>query len=277
MRSALGTGSRRRPGLRRRRPGPRQRCLQRGCSQGGGLRALALLCAGLLVLALGACTAGGKGSSQEPKDQKTVLLTRKGESSIRVTESEENGNQIVRVNTVFRGEENTIVLDIDLPVYEVEIPLSLDQVLPQAGSAAVRGPEGQFQDLLIAQYLQKAQEAMLAGDYGGALKQVDTVLQIRPNHVQAHSMKGSVYYALGNYDLANQEWEYVLAQDPTNTEVLQFQEFLRNRASGQAPKLPGAPEGTQPPRNPASPRAPGGAAGGAGAANPAPGAGGTPK
>jgi len=218
---------------------------------------------GLLVLALAACSAMGGGSGNGgAKDEKTILLTRKGESSIQVTESEENGDQIVRVKTVFRGQENVVKLDIDQPVYEVEIPLSMEQVIPQAGSAQVRGPEGQFQDLLIAQYLQKAQEAMLAGDYNRALKQVDTVLQIQPNHIQAHAMKGSVYYALGNYDLANQEWQYVLAQDPTNKEVLDFQEFLKNRASGKPPKLPGAPEGTQAPPAPpggAQPPAGGGA------------------
>jgi Tetratricopeptide repeat len=241
----------------------------------GTLLPAASLLAVLLLAALGAgCSSQGSksGTSGDLKDQKTVLLTRKGENSIRVTEAEEDGNQVVRVNTVFRGEENTIVLNIDQPVYEVEIPLSLDQVIPQAASAAVRGPEGQFQDLLIAQYLQKAQEAMLAGDYNGALKQVDTVLQIRPNHVQAHSMKGSVYYALGNYELANQEWEYVLAQDPSNKEVLDFKAFLSNRTSGRPPKLPGAPEGTQAPQAPAARGASGGAApSGAGAPAPTPG------
>lgn len=222
MRSASGTGSSR-----------------------GTLRWLALLAAtGLLAAVLGACgSMGGKGNGTE----KTVLLTRKGESSIQVTESELNGDQIVRINTNFQGEQNSIVLDIDQPVYEVEIPLTLEQVLPPGAASAARGPEGQFQDLLVAQYLQKVQEAMLAGDYNGALRQVDTVLQVQPNNVPAHTMKGSIYYALGNYELANQEWEQVLALDPSNKEVLDFQEFLRNRSSGQAPKLPGAPTGTQAP------------------------------
>ena len=239
MRSASGTGSEPRAGR-----GPVRRAAP-------ALPAVTLLAAALLATALLAACAGGKAKSSdatapEDKNAKTVLLTRRGESSIKVSESEQDGNQIVRVHTVFQGQENTIVLDIDLPVYEVEIPLSLEQVLPQAASARARGPEGQFQDLLIAQYLQKAQEAMMAGDYNGALKQVDTVLQIQPSHMQAHSMKGSVYYALGSYDLANQEWEYVLAQDPSNKEVLDFKTFLNNRATGQPPKLPGAPEGTRP-------------------------------
>jgi hypothetical protein len=218
----------------------------------GVLALLAAACSGRGAGKDAGAAGSGAGGPNDP-NAKTVLLTRKGESSIQVTESEQNGNQIVRVNTVFRGQESTIVLDIDLPVYEVEIPLSLEQVMPQAASAQVRGPEGQFQDLLVAQWLQKAQESMLQGDYNAALRQVDTVLQVQPNHIPARTMKGSVYYALGNYELANQEWEYVLGQDPSNKEVLEFKEFLRNRSSGQAPKLPGAPPGTQAPGTQAPP------------------------
>ena len=212
----------------------------------------------LVAFALAGCR-----SSAPDEGGRTVLSTRSGETLIEVKESDQGGSKVVRVKTQFRGEESNIVLNIDEATYEVEIPLSLEQVLPQAGSAQVRGPEGQFQDLLIAQYLQKAQEAMMAGDYNGALKNVDTVLQIQPNHLQSRAMKGSVYYALGNYDLANQEWEYVLAQDPSNKEVADFKAFLGNRASGQAPKLPGAPEGTKPPaKAPSGPATPPAASGG---------------
>lgn len=245
MRSVSGTGSR-----RRRMP--------------AGVAALAAL-AILAVLPAGGCSRDGSGigGGSGGKEEKTVLVTRKGESSIKVTESEENGDQVVRVNTVFRGETNTIVLDIDQPVYEVEIPLSIDQVIPQSASAQVRGPEGQFQDLMIAQYLQKAQEAMVAGDYNAALRQVNTVLQVKPNHIQAHSMKGSVYYALGNYALAKEEWQYVLAQDPSNKEVQDFMDFLKNRGGNRPPGLPATPPAARAPARPPAPpsAAPPGAAG----------------
>jgi tetratricopeptide (TPR) repeat protein len=234
MRSALATAS------KAARSGPASRAL-----------ALALL---PLVLALAGCGNGNGGDGTE----RTVLLTRRGESSIQVTESERDGNQIVRISTVFQGQENIIVLDIDLPVYDVEIPLSLEQVMPAAAAAQVRGPEGQFQDLLIAQTLQKAQQAMVAGDYNGALQQVDVVLQIKPNHVQAHAMKGSVYYALGNYELANEEWEYVLSLDPSNKEVQDFKEFLRNRPATRPPALPGTPGTGGPGGAPRLPGTPGG-------------------
>ena len=172
---------------------------------------------------------------------KTVLATRQGESQIQVTESEEDGNQLIRIRMVYNGEENTIVLNIDQPVYDVEIPLSLESVMPKSARPEARGPEGQFQDLLIAQYLEKAQELMMGGDYNGALRQVNMVLLTKPDHIQGHTMKGSVYYALGNYQLANEEWEYVLSLDPSNQEVANFKEFLKNRQGRQQPPLPGAP------------------------------------
>ena len=198
-----------------------------------GWVALALVA---LVL-LGACSASKKGETPG----KTVLAAKQGESSIQVTESEIDGNQVVRINTKYRGEDHSIVLQIDQDVYDVEIPLTLEQIAPQSTAAAATGPEGQFQDMLIAQYFEKAQEAMLAGDYAAALRQVNLVLLTRPDHVQAHSMKGSVYYAMGNYQLAEEEWKRVLQLDPSNTEVRQFMDFLKNKKGAPQPPLPGAP------------------------------------
>jgi hypothetical protein len=57
-------------------------------------------------------------------------------------------------------------------------------------------------------------------------------------------MKGSVYYAMGNYSLANDAWEKVLQLDPSNQEVRQFMDFLKSRKGAPQPPLPGAPRGT---------------------------------
>jgi Tetratricopeptide repeat len=213
----------------------------------------------MLIVAAAIVTAVACSSTKGNSPEKTILTSRQGESSIQVTESEVDGNQVVRINTRYRGEDHSIVLQIDQPVYDVEIPLTLEQIAPQTTSAAARGPEGQFQDMLIAQYLEKAQEAMLAGDYAGALRQVNLALLTRPDHVQAHSMKGSIYYAMGSYQLAEEEWQRVLQLDPGNQEVRQFTEFLKNRKGAPQPPLPAAP-GVVPG---------GAAAGGAGARLPA--------
>lgn len=212
------------------------------------------LATALLGLTLGGCKTSG------PKEGQTVLSTRTGETYIQVTESEEGGAKVVRVKTQFRGEESTIVLNIDEPTYEIEIPLSIDQVVPGAAAGPGAG-KGNFGDLLAAQYLEKAQEQMLNGDYNGALRQVDLVLTVSPDHVQALTMKGSIYYAMGNYALANQAWEQVLTLDPSNEEVRNFQEFVKSQKGPQQPNVPAAGVG-QAPQPPAG-TAPGQAAGNA--------------
>jgi len=183
-----------------------------------------------------------------------VLSTRTGETYIQVTESEQGGAKVVRVKTQFRGQESNIVLNIDEPTYEIEIPLSLDQVVPGAAAGPGAGGKGNYGDLLAAQYLEKAQEQMLNGDYNGALRQVDLVLTVSPDHVQALTMKGSIYYAMGNYALANQAWEQVLVLDPSNEEVRNFQEFVKSQKGPQQPNVPGAGVG-EAPKPPAAPAA----------------------
>jgi hypothetical protein len=213
----------------------------------------------MLGLVLGGC------KTTQPKEGQTVLSTRTGETYIQVTESEEGGAKVVRVKTQFRGQESSIVLNIDEPTYEIEIPLSIDQVIPGTTAGAAPGPgaggKGNYGDLLAAQYLEKAQEQMLNGDYNGALRQVDLVLTVSPDHVQALTMKGSIYYAMGNYALANQVWEQVLVLDPSNEEVRNFQDFVKSQKGPQQPNVPGAGVG-QAPKPPAT-TAPGQAAGNA--------------
>jgi hypothetical protein len=221
-----------------------------------------------------AAMAGCSTSKKGKKPSRPVLTAKQGESTIQVTESEEDGAQIVRINTRYKGEDHAIVMQIDQANYDIEIPLTLEQIQPPsaaagAGGAGARGSEGQFQDLLIAQYFDKAQEAMLAGDYPGALRQVNLVLLTRPDHVQGHAMKGSTYYAMGNYQLAEDEWQRTLQLDPSNQEVRTFLDFLKNRKGAPQPPLPAAPgagTGTaapkagaaagagQPPATPAPPR-----------------------
>lgn len=222
-----------------------------------------------LALALGllaGCTAGGG-----DKAGKSVLKTRQGETGIQVTESEEDGIQVIRITTTFRGQESTVVLAVDQPNYEVEIPLSIGQQQPAGAAGRPPGAApgagsgaGQFQDLLIAQYLERAQTAMIDGIYNEALRQVNLVLMVRPDHVPAHSMRGSIYYAMGNFELANEEWEQVLTLDPSNDEVRGFKDFLKNRQGAPQPPLPASLPGQgaaapEPPRS-APPTAPSGAA-----------------
>lgn len=203
-------------------------------------RAGQLLFSALPLILIMLITAGCGGTDKK-KPGNTVLSTRTGETGIQVTESEEGGQQIVRVTTTFRGEVSTVVMAIDESNYEVEIPLSLSQTMP-TGSAR-GGPAGDFQDLLTAQYLEKSQVSMMEGNYNEALRQVNLVLMVRPEHVKAHEMKGSIYYAMGSYELANEEWEQVLTLDPSNEEVRKFMDFNRNQPGAPQPGLPAELQG----------------------------------
>lgn len=221
-------------------------------SSGPALRLWQLLA---LITAFGLMAACGS-TKKEEKPGTSVLQTRSGETGIQVTEGEQDGIQVIRITTTFRGKESIIVLAVDNPVYEVDIPLSISQQQPAlaaggtagvaGGAAGGGGGAGGFQDLLIAQYLEKSQVAMLDGIYNEALRQVNLVLMVRPDHVPAHKMKGSIYYAMGNLELANQEWEQVLALDPSNQEVRDFQDFLKNRQGAPQPSLPGGQPGAGP-------------------------------
>jgi Flp pilus assembly protein TadD len=220
------------PGAR----GPGRPCRGSGLWWLGAALLLALLFAGAL--------AGCK--TTKPEEGRTVLATRSGETMIQVTESDEGGGKVVRVKTQFRGEEATVVLNIDEPVYEIEIPLSIEQVRPAEPATPGQATQRNFSDLLAAQYLEKAQEQMLNGDYNGALRQVNLVLTVNPDHVQALTMKGSIYYAMGNYELANQTWEQVLVLDPSNQEVRNFQDFMKSQRGARQPNLPGTGPGAAP-------------------------------
>jgi len=195
----------------------------------------------LILLVLTACS--GKNAE---KPGKTVLNTRSGETGIQVTESEIDGTQVVRVTTTFRGEESNIELAIDQPVYDIEIPLSIQQTRPAGAGGGTGSGAGAVQDILTAQYLEKAQSAMLDGNYNEALKQVNLVLTVNPDHVKAREMKGSVYYAMGSYQLANEEWERVLTLDPSNEEVRGFMDFTQNQQGAPQPPLPGSLQQGQP-------------------------------
>lgn len=234
--------------------------------QSVGVRWVTLLMAVLLLLlpqlgCSGKKTAKSQGESAKDADrsisvERPVLLTRRGDMLIQVVEGEIQGHQIVRVRTVFEGKENIIIINIDQPSYELEIPLGPPQPPPPrpgakgASKGGKPGQAGQGEDATNTPLdvyrvqekdtLDKAQAAMVRGDYLAAMRSVDIVLRLNSNHIQARAMKGSIYYALGDNQLANNEWNRVLLMDPGNKEVQSFQDFLNRNPGGSPPPLPGA-------------------------------------
>ena len=236
--------------------------------KGGGSRGWGGRCAGLamalMVFALLAGCGGGKPAKdkKQPRrtfqsngEEKPVLLTRYGDTLIQVVESTVNGQQIVRVRTVIDGKENTTVIHIDQPTYQLEIPLGPPAPPPGAKGAAGTGQPGapggppaalapspiDLQKLQVSEALEKARREMVRGAYLSAMRQVDIVLRLNSNNIQARAMKGSIFYALGDNQLANTEWNRVLLLDPGNKEVREFQEFIRKNPGSPPPPLPSAP------------------------------------
>ncbi|MCH8075547.1 MAG: hypothetical protein IIC64_06965, partial [SAR324 cluster bacterium] len=126
-----------------------------------------------------------------------MLLTRHGDTQIQVVESTVNGEQIVRVRTVIDGKESITVIHIDQPTYQLEIPLGpLRPPPPGAKGAAGTGQPGGpaaapapspigLQKLQVTEALEKARQEMVNGDYLAAMRQVDIVLRLNSNHIQA--------------------------------------------------------------------------------------------
>lgn len=220
-----------------------------------------------LLLAIGLLPGCGGSSSKSANDKKQglrtfqadgeerpVLLTRRGDTLIQVVESAVNGQQIVRVRTVIDGKENITVINIDQPTYHLEIPLGLPKPPPPPPGARGAGGAGQpgapggpaassaidLQKLQVTDALEKARQEMVRGDYLSAMRQVDIVLRLNSNNIEARSMKGSIYYALGDNQLANTEWNRVLLLDPGNKEVRGFQDFIKRNPGAPPPPLPGA-------------------------------------
>lgn len=218
----------------------------------GGATALVLL----LALTLAGCSSEDASSAKKGPNapEKPVLMTSQGNTSIRVTETVVNGQQIVRIHTVIGGEETSMEINIDQPTYEIEVPIGPQRAGgpgfggPGGGAPGAPGSSGalgqvDLQRLQVSEALDKARDAMVRGDYLAAMRNVDIVLRLNSNHIEARAMKGSVYYALGDFQLANNEWNRVLLLDPGNKEVQSFQDFLNRNPGGTPPPLPGAPPG----------------------------------
>lgn len=222
----------------------------------------------LIIIVLGLLAGCGGSSSKSAKNQpqrtfqadgeeRPVLLTRRGDTLIQVVESTVNGQQIVRVRTVIDGKENITVIHIDQPTYHLEIPLGPPKPPPPPPGAkgaagtgqpgAPGGPPGapapspiDLQKLQVTEALEKARQDMVRGDYLAAMRNVDIVLRLNSSNITARAMKGSIYYALGDNQLANNEWNRVLVMDPGNQEVRGFQEFIKRNPGVPPPPLPGA-------------------------------------
>lgn len=187
----------------------------------------------LATLWLSGCSAA-KESSTDYSREVAVHSEEMGENSVmtKVIEERKNGIYTLRVQVVKDGKMTETVHNLDSDNFSISIPVSASiQVASGGGDSAAEQAvkTGDTNVVLFSQRLERARESMLAADYLEALESVNGALQIDTYNPQAHMMKGSIFYALGKYDLAKKEFEYVLKVEPENIEVKRFLEFVDNK------------------------------------------------
>jgi tetratricopeptide (TPR) repeat protein len=154
-----------------------------------------------------------------------------GESDVvtRVFEERKDGVYTVRIQVIREGKANETVHYFDSDNFSISVPVSARiqvQNIEEANKTADTGV------LKFTQKLEVAREAMLRTDYVKALEALNEALQIDNYNPQAHMMKGSIFYAMGRYDLARKEFDYVLELEPENVEVKRFREFMDAEGDG---------------------------------------------
>ena len=198
----------------------------------------------LLAAALAACSpplkpaAPGAAKTAPSRAPRVLASEAQGGSEMQVTQTDEDGVPAIRVTLRRRGETHTMSIRLDDPIYQISIPVSFDEAAPANAARTARPQEIEYQDILIAQYLDKAKEFSRAGDHKEALRQVDLVLLTRPEHYKARTTRGSILYAMGDTARALEEWERVLKINPESQDVRAFMEFLKSNKGGQEPPLP---------------------------------------
>ncbi len=150
-----------------------------------------------------------------------------GSTVIKVYEKRQNGIYIIKVVMIKDGNTTEQTHHFDSNNFEVSVPISA-RVMVQSARDAADSPDTGI--LVFSQKLEVAREAMMKTDYVGALEALNEALKIDSYNPQAHMMKGSIFYAMGKYDLAKKEFDFVLKVDPENMEVKKFKEFMESKS-----------------------------------------------
>jgi tetratricopeptide (TPR) repeat protein len=190
---------------------------------------------GVAVLMMSLSTGCAVFKKTPPPDRYTREVARHAENTgeidvvTRVFEEREDGVYSVRIQVIREGKVNETVHYLDDDSFIISVPVSAHIQVQNIAEAAKADDTGVFQ---FTQNLEMAREAMLRTDYIKALEAVNAALRIDHYNPQAHMMKGSIFYAMGRYDLARKEFDYVLELEPDNIEVKQFREFMEAEGDG---------------------------------------------
>jgi tetratricopeptide (TPR) repeat protein len=161
-----------------------------------------------------------------------------GEGNIitKIYEERKNGVYAIKIQVIKEGQISETIHYFDNSNFTISIPVSA-RIMVQSPEQAEKSPNTSI--LVFSQKLEVARDAMMKTDYVAALEALNEALKIDSYNPQAHMMKGSIFYAMGKYDLANKEFDFVLKVDPGNIEVKRFKEFMDSQSEGQKVKIEG--------------------------------------
>ncbi len=197
-----------------------------------------LILLGFMMLFLTAC------SSSEPETQgfsrevaQHAEETGEGNVVTKIYEERKDGVYAIKIHVIREGHISETIHYFDSPNFSISVPVSA-RIMVQSPEEAQKSPDTGI--LRFSQHLEVAREAMMKTDYVAALEALNEALKIDSYNPQAHMMKGSIFYAMGKYDLASKEFDYVLKVDPGNLEVKRFKEFMESKSENvQKVKLEG--------------------------------------
>lgn len=162
--------------------------------------------------------------------------TGEGQVITKIYEERRNGVYAIKIQVIKEGQISETVHYFDNPNFTISVPVSA-RIMVQSPEEAEKAPDTGI--LVFSQKLEVAREAMLETDYVAALEALNEALKIDSYNPQAHMMKGSIFYAMGKYDLARKEFDFVLKVDPDNMEVKRFKEFMESQSDKQNVKIEG--------------------------------------
>jgi len=189
-----------------------------------------------VALSLGGCSFFGDSEAPQAESREIAQHSENvGEGNIvtRVFEERKNGTYAIKIQVIKEGKVEETIHYFDNDNFSISVPVSARiqvQSVEEAGKTQNTGI------LVFSQKLEVAREAMLKTDYVKALEALNEALQIDNYNPQAHMMKGSIFYAMGQYDMARKEFDYVLKLEPENVEVKRFKEFMDSK-EGESGKV----------------------------------------
>lgn len=114
--------------------------------------------------------------------------------------------------------------------WRVEIPikdLRLDSNQGSAKNESASGAENSYSSLEDNSLVLSANDLYNQGKFREALTFVDEMLRRNEKNTRAWIMRGSLYHALGQKDLAKTAWQSAQQSDPSNQEVKKILENYR--------------------------------------------------